>query len=106
MKCKESNSKLLMTTHSPYVLTALNNLVKAGEVAKGKPEEAKNISKIVKKDYWLNYEDVGVYYINKGKAKNLMNKTNRMIDATAIDDVSDVLDVAFNKLLDIQYSEQ
>ncbi len=106
MKCKESNSKLLMTTHSPYVLTALNNLVKAGEVAKSRPEETKNINKIVKKDYWLNYEDVGVYYINKGKAKNLMSKTNRMIDATAIDDVSDILDVAFNKLLDIQYSEQ
>lgn len=105
-KCKESGSKLLMTTHSPYILTAMDNLIKAGEVAKQKPEEEKAISKIVKKDYWLDFDNVGVYYINKGKAKNLMNKTNRTINATAIDDVSEEMGVTFDKLLSIQYPDK
>lgn len=49
-KCTQNGNELLMTTHSPYVLTALNNLIFAYQVAQVLPERAEDIAQIIPKE--------------------------------------------------------
>ncbi len=49
---------ILITTHSPYTLTSLNNLIYAFNVGQSHNEEVKLI---VDKKYWLNPADISAY---------------------------------------------
>ena len=62
------NHRLLMTTHSPYVLNQLNLLFKAFDVN----QQIDGAS--------LNYDDTNVYAIVDGKLKNLKLKNAHLVD--------------------------
>lgn len=62
------NHRLLITTHSPYVLNQLNLLFKAYDT-KHQVEEAS-----------LNYDDTGVYAIENGELKDLKLKNAHLVD--------------------------
>ena len=62
------NHRLLMTTHSPYVLNQLNLLFKAFDVNQHIDGAA------------LNYDDTNVYAIVDGKLKNLKLKNAHLVD--------------------------
>lgn len=67
--------KSVITTHSPYILTALNNLILANDVKK----KGKDIKDIVDEDLCINFDDVSAYTIKDGKLKSIMDKENRLI---------------------------
>ena len=46
----------VITTHSPYILTAINNMVFANDVAKEKG--CRSISDIMEEDYLIDFNDV------------------------------------------------
>lgn len=102
-KTVHSNCRLIMATHSPYILTALNNLIAAKTVIKEQPQSTDAVNKIVLPQYQVDYQDVMAYYIADGTAKNIMNEEYSMIDANALDDVSNELGTTFNQILDLRY---
>jgi len=64
---KGRNHQLTLTTHSPYILYALNNCM-MGYVVKDKmPEEEQN--KIKSKEAWINPQSVSIWEIEDGKIK-------------------------------------
>ena len=105
-KCTHGDNRLIITTHSPYILTALNNCIQAHNVAKLHPENAEEVNKLVPPQYQIAYEDVAAYYVGGGTVKSIMNEEFQMIDANALDDVSEELSVVFDKLLDLKYQNQ
>ena len=97
-------SRFWMTTHSPYVLTTLNNLIVAQEVASISEQNAKRVAKILDKSYWLPYNEVACWYLNDdGSLIDLMDSEEHMIKASKIDEVSSQLAEEFDNLLSIQY---
>jgi hypothetical protein len=60
--------KLILTTHSPYVLTCVNN-----EILKLKEKPGENIS---------------AYYLTDGKAYDIVDKDSGLIDGSALDRIS------------------
>jgi predicted ATPase len=102
-KTVHSNCRLIMATHSPYILTALNNLIAAKTVTKEQPQSTEVVNKIVPPQYHLDFQDVMAYYIVDGVAKNIMNEEYSMIDANALDDVSNELGHTFDNLLNLRY---
>ena len=57
-----TEGKLIITTHSPYILACVNILLMANYVAKHKTQQAEMIdTKIIDKDFWLNAEDFSAY---------------------------------------------
>ena len=104
-KCTHKNNRLVLTTHSPYILTALNNLIQAHNVVKNKPKLTEKVNRIVPAEKRLDFERVGVYYIENGTARNLMDNELNVIDATAIDDVSETLSDEYDQLLNLEYEE-
>jgi AAA15 family ATPase/GTPase len=95
--------ELIVTTHSPYILTSFANLIQAGNVAKEKPHLKAELENIVPSQYWLDFDKVGVYYFENGTCRDLLDYENKTIDATAIDDVSEIISKEFDQILDLKY---
>ena len=71
------NHRLLLTTHSPYVLYALNNCLMAYLVKDNIDKE--NAATIDSMRYALNPEDVSVWSIKDGSVRNDKNESHRTI---------------------------
>ena len=104
--CTKGDNRLIITTHSPYILTALNNLIQAHNVVKKNPEMADEVAKIVSPQYQIDFEDVGVYFIANGTAKSIMNIENQLIDANALDEVNNDISEDFGKLLQLEFQNE
>lgn len=102
-KYKQTN--LVITTHSPYILTCLNTLILAKNVANEKPYLKNKINEILPEDTWIDYNDIQVYEVKKGKVNALKNKEFLSIETNIIDEVSGVISDEFDKLLDLRYEE-
>ena len=105
-KCTKGDNRLIVTTHSPYILTALNNCIEANNVLKSNPEAKDKVNKLVPPESQIAYEDVAAYFVANGTAKSIMNEGYQMIDANALDDVSEELARVYDSLLDLKYQPQ
>jgi len=88
--------KMVMTTHSPYILASINNLLLAFEKGKEKPNE---VHKIIKRQSWINPEFFNVYELRNGKSYKIMNDSLGQIKSNIIDNVTDKFSNEFDKLL-------
>ena len=92
---------MAFATHSPYILTSLNNLLLAGEI--GKNSNKKDVvHNIISKEYWLTAGQVGAYAIEEGKVKYIIDEDN-LINAEYLDSISEDIVAEFSQLLDIHY---
>ena len=92
-----------LTTHSPYILVALNNLIMAGNVAREHPDKQEDVNKIIPKDMQVNFEDVGAYTIKQGILTPIMDEESLLIDANDLDTASEFLNDEFNEILELRY---
>lgn len=100
---KEEN-QMIITTHSPYVLTVINNLMYAYKVGQKNPEKA---GEIVNKHSWLAPEKVNAYMLTAANgAERIIDDELGMIKAERIDEVSRTLNEDYDKLLDIEYEKE
>ena len=97
-------TNLAFATHSPYILTSLNNLLLAGETAK-LTEKRALVSQVVSEEYWLTAEQVGAYAIENGKVNNIIEGDN-LIDGAYLDSISDEISSEFSSILDIEYGNR
>ncbi len=92
--------RLLITTHSPYILTSLNNMMYAYKIGQLYNDEA---DKIIEKKYWINPDDVSVYMmLPNGECEDIFDREEGMIKAEKIDEVSRKLNSQFDLLQDIE----
>lgn len=97
-----TESKVIVTTHSPYVLTSLNILLYSDKVennVKGKGEA------VIRKSLRLNYNMFGAFKLsNQEKEQNsmesLLDDESHMIDTDYIDEVSSITNYELERLLD------
>jgi predicted ATP-dependent endonuclease of OLD family len=99
---------LTITTHSPYLLSALNNSLFAGLMMNRYGEGInKELAEIIDQDCCLTPEECSVYSLGEsvnGKGfycKSVVDLETGMIDSNALDGVSLLLSAEFSKLEDI-----
>ena len=96
-----TDSQILITTHSPYILTSTNLLIHSANVEnKIKDEET-----VIKKDMRLHRDKVGAYMLTQnGKFtyKKIIDEETGLIEAREIDSVSDTINQETDKLLDLE----
>lgn len=78
----------IYTTHSPFILSSLNNLLFAYIKGKNKDIE-KEIDKVISKDCWINPNEFSAYQIVDGKTKSILNRKSGLIENNVIDSVSE-----------------
>jgi hypothetical protein len=92
----------VVTTHSPYILAAFNNLIKAGNIVKQKPLKDGVCEKIPEAMH-INIERFSAYSLEDGRAVSIIDEETNLISADAIDGVSESIMETFNALLDIEF---
>ena len=103
---KSGITTLFMTTHSPYILTSLNNLIYAGYLSKKLHGDKLNkIKKIIPKKLWINPEDVSIYWLGRN-IQLIQDKRTGLILGTKLDKVSDLISREFTKLTEIEFIEE
>jgi hypothetical protein len=69
----KTNCKFLMTTHSPYILTALNNLLLAHSAYNSIPKKSqKKVDDLVSKDLHIDFNEIYAYSIQNGKVEKIL----------------------------------
>lgn len=96
------NHRFVLTTHSPYILTALNNLILASNVVRERPEAEDEVREIIGGERMVRFEDVSAYTIRDGVLESILDEENRLIGASVIDSVSDEFDRVFDRLLEAE----
>ena len=91
--------QLLITTHSPYILTSLNNLMYAYQVGQ---KHHQDVNKIINKKYWVNPNYVSAYQLlANGTCENIIDEDG-LIMAEKIDVISREINKEFDLMQDIK----
>lgn len=91
-----TNSKVILTTHSPYILTA-TNLAMYSSFIEDKQDSKEDI---VPLKYRISDERVTAYILKNHMAQDIMDRENHMIDTAKIDEISEILNTATDKLIE------
>lgn len=106
---ENSNFQFFITTHSPYILSAFNNLIYAGNIAnknKSNVKLLKNLSNIISEKEQININLFRVYSLENNRVKNLIDNDSKLITTTGLDSVSDEISLEFEKLLNIEFDDK
>ncbi len=91
--------QVVITTHSPYILTSFNNLLQAGHLEKIGANKRK-LHKIVPSAEILKPNELNAYMMKDGKCSSLIDE-NGLIEADLLDEVSEEIATQFDSLLSI-----
>lgn len=98
------SSRILITTHSPYVLSKINNLIKAGALEKSLNSEARiKLSKIIPKKYTVRPGALKAYALMDGNLVDILDEEG-LIAADYLDSISGEIGDEFSKLLSLEFS--
>ncbi len=104
-RLNQSGDKLILTTHSPYLLTAIDNLIQAQNVISQYHDEYDKVTKLVPEEYWIKYDNVSCYYFDVGASRSTMDDETKSIGPSNIDNVSEKLSATFEQLLALKYAK-
>lgn len=96
---QREGNRLILTTHSPYILAALNNLLYAFQVSR-KAHDA--VAEIIPPFYWIDPTQVVAYSTEGGRVQSIMDPESLQIEAERIDGVSSELNTCYEQLLDLE----
>jgi hypothetical protein len=97
-------NSLLITTHSPYVLAKINNLIKAGTLSRKSSINIEALSEIIPSSAWLPKNSVAAYAFVDSKLIPIVQKDG-LIAADYLDDVSGCIANEFMSLLELEISK-
>ena len=84
----KNDSKIFITTHSPYMLMCANNLI-----------EAKSKNYVQLKDKYISSQDVIVHKLLDGKSESIVNEDTNLIDGDYMESIEDEICEQYNKIL-------
>lgn len=99
---RHMRTSMVLTTHSPYILSAFNNLIMAGQLASEKPELKEEVSKLVPENLWIENGTFRAYCIHDGVLNSILSESG-LIDGEYLDSVSDSIGNEFDSLLRLEY---
>ena len=102
-KLKKSGDRLIITTHSPYLLTTLDNLIQAENIKNLRPDSSKKVNALVPDNLQINYDKVSCYFFDEGTGYSTMDDETKSIGPSNIDNVSEKLSLTFENLLALKY---
>lgn len=101
-----NNSSILITTHSPYILTSVNTLYCAGKVIEKNSTYSKKVYDIIDSNCEIDPQKVTALKINKDKSiLNLINEELQELNTEMIDEISDSVNEKYMELYYLLMSE-
>lgn len=97
----ERKHSLFIATHSPYIMSAFNNLIQAGDIIEDSPEKRAEVERIIGGNRAINYDDVAAFAISDGTIHSIKDDELRLISPSELDTASDIISSVFNQLLQL-----
>ena len=108
-KMRKSNGSIVITTHSPYVLSVVDNLILAQEILKKSNKKKLVLSKIkelIPSMALIDFDYVSSYFFHSdGTVKDIRDTDIKSLGAEYIDTASDKLGYIFDELCNIERNE-
>ncbi len=98
---KNGGNKILLTTHSPYILGTINNMLYANKISK--EVNKTKLEKIMNPLKWLDFEKMSAYYVEAGVIQSCLDKDFKAINNEIIDGASDEINADYEKMVDLIY---
>ncbi|RZJ57255.1 MAG: hypothetical protein EOO55_03800 [Hymenobacter sp.] len=98
-KCTKGDNDLTITTHSPYILSHLNLLLYAYQVAEKHPDRREAVVAIVPEASWINPKEFACYQVENGGVQSLVDAELGLIDTNELDGLSGDAADAFDNLI-------
>ena len=96
---RNTDNKLIISTHSPYILATINNLILAHKAGQKNPGE---VNPKVPQNLWLNFDNVFAGIIQDGVVKQIIDSDFDMISIEQIDSVSREINNEFDFLYNLE----
>lgn len=96
----EKRRNIIITTHSPYIMSKLNVFLKAGQLARRRKRN-QDINEIIGRECWLNESQLSAWAIENGQLRELIDDDG-LIDGTYLDGISEQISREFSELLQIE----
>ena len=96
------NNQIIITTHSPYILSAFNNLLYAYQVGTKKVgDERQAVESIVNSKSWIDPNRISAYFISENGYESIIDEELKLIQAEKIDSASSIINDKFNDLFNL-----
>lgn len=92
------NSQVIITTHSPYILASINNLILANKVGSQNEE----VSAKINKKLWIKRDKVYAALVTNGQVKDIIDNELNIIQQENIDSVSGAINDEFDFLFQFE----
>ena len=104
----QPENQLIITTHSPYILSVFSNLLFASRVVEKNPAAEAEVREIIDKDCWLNPQEFSAYSLGNHSFPEEMQYCEPIFDnkmgnikQNYLDTVSEILGAEFSQLYSI-----
>ncbi|MFM2477314.1 AAA family ATPase [Celerinatantimonas sp. MCCC 1A17872] len=97
----KEDTRFFITTHSPYILTTLNNMIYANDVVGSDADKLAKFKKINGGGEPIKFEDVSAYTIKNGILESILDTKYRMINSAHLDGVSDRIEEVMDNLMEM-----
>ena len=94
-----AGNAVLLTTHSPYVLGTVNNLLYAHSVGKVSAEQA---AQIISRCKWIDDTACTALFMENGQAVDCMDHDLMQIDNSLLDQISHGINKQYDELFEIE----
>jgi predicted ATP-dependent endonuclease of OLD family len=95
----QNDNQILLTTHSPYILSSFNNLLYAHKIGMDKVEE---VTAVVDPHLWIRSSRLDAYILEDGTARTIVDREVGLIQSAEIDRASNIIVDTFNQLFDLE----
>ncbi|MDR1140957.1 MAG: ATP-binding protein [Planctomycetaceae bacterium] len=94
-------NQLMLTTHSPYILTPLNNLLQAYILGQDESKRDR-VAEIIDSDLWINPERFECYYVDNGTIESIVDREVNMMELEKLDKASSIGNEEYDKLSELE----
>jgi len=102
----ETSGQYVITTHSPYILSALNNLMYGAQLAAQSADKRSRVAQVLGDAALVPAENVRAYAFGDGQVQSIIDPETHLVRATVLDSVSNELAKEFGDLLDIEFEDE
>ncbi len=97
---QNGGNKVLLTTHSPYILGTINNLLYANKIRK--VVDRHKLQEIIHCYKWLDVRKMSAYYVEYGDMKSCLDEEFEAINNEVIDCASEDINLDYEKMVQLK----
>lgn len=96
-------NRVIITTHSPYVLATVNNLLYASLISKKVNQQ--KLAQVVNPYSWIDFQRISAFHVSSGTIRDCTDPEHENIQNDVIDGASEEINTAFEQMVDLAHEE-